>query len=227
MRRRLVVAVLFLMTMPLLGSCGAAVSPKTAVETTTAPSTVQVASSLAALQQRPLHGPAAVSNCPSSAPQQDLHVVLAAGLEPGKPATGPNYGFGDGPVYLSGQETFYPGAWDLALWLVKPPFVGPLLIRGQQVGGPARASFSQQLDGFARPTAQPPRSQSTAVPGYGTSAAFYDELDLSAAARPPHWAAYFADTHFDAAGCYFLQVDGTTFSELILLEVPDAARPPA
>ena len=179
------------------------------------------------LRKRPLRPPRANSSCPTLPTHEDLHPVLSTGLAPGKPPVGPNYGYGDGPVYLSGQSDFYPGAFDLAIWLVKPPAVGPLLIRGQQVNGSARAAFSRQMDDYGKPFGPAPAQSGTTQSAYGMSIPFYSELDLPSGARPPYWGAYFADTHFDVAGCYFIQVDGTTFSELILIEVPDAARPPA
>jgi hypothetical protein len=159
---------------------------------------------------------------------QDLQVVLATGLNPGKPPpSGPFDGYGVGPVYLTGQTTFYPGAWDLALWFVKPPYAGPLVIRGREVKGTAQATFSQRLDGRARPTGPTPGAPVSMVSGFGESAPFYSELDFPAAGNAPYWRAYFAETHYDVAGCYLIQVDGSTFTETILLEVPNAARPPA
>jgi hypothetical protein len=188
---------------------------------------VPPAASIAELRKRPLRPPAATSSCPTRPTHEDLQVVLATGLAPGKPPTGPNYGYGDGPVYLSGQSEFYPGGFDLAIWLVKPPYAGPLLIRGQQVKGPARTAFSAQLDQYGNPIGPTPGPSASTHSDYGMSRPFYGELDLPAGAQPPYWGAYFADTHFDVPGCYFIQVDGTTFSQLILIEVPDAARPPA
>jgi hypothetical protein len=159
---------------------------------------------------------------------QDLHVALATGLDPGKPPpSGPFDGYGVGPVYLTGQPTFYPGAWDLAIWLVKAPYDGPLVIRGKQFSGTARASFSRQLGERAVPIGPTPSAPESTVLGFGESAPFYSELDFPAEGKPPYWRAYFADTHFDVPGCYVIQVDGSTFSETILLEVPDAVRPPA
>jgi hypothetical protein len=193
----------------------------------TAITTVPSATSIAELRTRPLRPPAATSSCPSQPTHQDLQVVLATGLAPGKPPTGPNYGYGEGPVYLSGQSEFYPGGFDLAIWLVKPPYAGPLLIRGQQVNGHARPAFSAQLDQYANPIGPTPGQPAAIQSDYGMSRPFYGELDLPAGAQPPYWGAYFADLHFDTAGCYFIQVDGTSFSQLILVEVPDAARPPA
>lgn len=185
------------------------------------------ATSIAELRKRPLRPPAASSSCPTQPTHEDLHVVLATGLAPGKPPTGPNYGYGDGPVYVSGQTEFYPGGFDLAIWLVKPPDAGPLLIRGQQVNGPARTAFSAQLDQHGNAIGPTPGQPAAAQSDYRMSLRFYHELDLPAGAQPPYWGAYFSDTHFDGAACHFIQVDGTTFSQLILTEVPDAARPPA
>lgn len=189
--------------------------------------TVPQAASITELRKRPLRPPSASASCPTLPTHGDLQVVLATGLAPGKPPTGPNYGYGGGPVYLSGQTVFYPGGFDLAIWLVKPPYAGPLLIRGQQVKGPARPAFSVRLNEYANPIGPTPSSSASAHSDYGMSIPFYSELDLPTGAQPPYWGAYFSDTHFDVSGCYFIQVDGTTFSELILIEVPDAARPPA
>jgi len=69
--------------------------------------------SIEELRQRPLRPPSAGSSttCPSMPAHQDLHVVLATDLIPGKPGpSGPFDGYGVGPVYLTGQPTFYPGA---------------------------------------------------------------------------------------------------------------------
>lgn len=201
-------------------------SPSPRAQSSATPSVVQ-AGSIDELRKRALQPPASSANCPSVAPQQTLKPTLATGLAPGKPPVGPNYGYGDGPVYLSGQVTFYPGAWDLAIWMVKPPYQGALLIRGQQVNGSGKASFSQQMDEYGKQVGSPPGRPATTVTAYGMSVPFYDELDLPTGSQPPSWAAYFGDTHFDTAGCYFIQVDGSTFTEVFLLEVPDAARPPA
>lgn len=154
---------------------------------------------------------------------QNLQVVLATSPIPGKPPpNGPFDGYGVGPVYLTWATTFYPGAWDLALWFVKPPYVGPLVIRGREVNGTAQATFSQQLDRRARRTGPTPGVPVSMVSG----ALFYSELDFPAEGNASYWRAYFAETHYEVAGCYFIQVDGSTFSETILLQVQDAARPP-
>jgi hypothetical protein len=39
------------------------------------------------------------------------------------------------------------------------------------------------------------------------------------------WRLFFARTHIDAPGCYAFQLDGFTFSTVIVFRVLDAARP--
>src|ERR1700736_359686 len=65
---------------------------------------VPQAASIEELRQRSLRPPSASSSCPSFPTHEDLHPVLSSGLAPGKPPVGPNYGYGDGPVDLSGQS---------------------------------------------------------------------------------------------------------------------------
>jgi hypothetical protein len=194
---------------------------------TAASATAPYPTSIEELRQRPLRptGAGIITTCPTMPAHVDVKLVPASSLVPGKPPiSGPFDGYGVGPVYLSGN--FYPGAWDMAVWLVKPLYAGPLVIRGLDLNRTERAAFSRQLDGLARPIGPAPGAPVTTVSGFGESIPFYSELDLPAEGKPPYWRAYFADTHFGEAGCYMIQVDGSTFSETFRLEVPDAARQP-
>src|SRR4030081_3627739 len=69
--------------------------------------------------------------CPVS-PQVDL-VVTTNGPKKG----GPNYGFGQGPVYVSGQIKWYVGSQGI-LFLTDPKYTGPVLVRSMRLvgGGP-------------------------------------------------------------------------------------------
>ena len=227
--RQLVTCMMMLLIPPALAACAAlGGGTSTSGQGPTGMTTkVAPAASIDEMRKRSLRVPSPSSSCPTSPTHQDLKPVLSTGLAPGKPPVGPNYGYGDGPVYLSGQSDFYPGGWDTAIWMAEPTAVGPLVIRGQQLKGSARATFSRQMDEYGKPSGPAPGPPVSTQSAYGMSVLFYGELDLPVGAEPPYWGAYFADTHFDAAGCYFIQVDGTTFSEGILVEVPDAARPPA
>ena len=220
-----VVGILIALSSPWLAGC-AVLTANSGSERqgTVVSATPPYPTSIEELRQRPLRPPTAaiITTCPWMPAHQDLQVVLATGLIPGKPPpNGPFDGYGVGPVYLTGQTTFYPGASDLALWFVKPPYAGPLVIRGREVNGTARATFSQQLDGRARPTGPTPGAPVSMVSG----APFYSELDFPAVGNAPYRRAYFAETHYDVGGCYLIQVDGSTFTETILLEVSDAAQP--
>jgi len=70
-------------------------------------------------------------------------------------------------------------------------YQGPVLIRGRQVGGPAAV-------------------------GFGEGHTPYDELQLlgkAMGAPPGEWPSF---TRVQAPGCYAYQVDGTSFSKVIV-----------
>jgi hypothetical protein len=82
-----------------------------------------------------------------------------------------------------------------ATWRVPHSYAGPLLIRGAMLGGGAL--------------------------GFGTGAIPYDELQLVDAGRgAPRVAgggrAWITYTRVRSAGCYAYQVDGTSFSEVVV-----------
>jgi hypothetical protein len=81
----------------------------------------------ASLRARPLKLPAVQPNspCPIS-PGQDF------ANPPGHKL--PGYGFGPGPVFLSGQIEWHSGEY--ALILVSPDYAGPVVVRGHQLDGP-------------------------------------------------------------------------------------------
>jgi hypothetical protein len=80
-------------------------------------------------------------------------------------------------------------------WIAAGTYTGPVLIRGGQIGGGAL--------------------------GFGTGARPYDELQLLDAGRgAPRVAAngraWITYTRIPSAGCYAYQVDGTSFSEIVV-----------
>lgn len=211
--------------------CGAGGGART---TTTSPSTgtsPPAASTLAELRNRPLNPPAPGANsaCPTTSSHNDLSPVINGGK--GK---GPDFGFGPGPAYLSGTNALYPGAFDNEVWLIEPTYRGPVLVRGRQINGGAAISFAEPITfpvgGFSSAGSPPPGTPAATVTIDGSPVPFYLELDLPAATEvdaPGYWRMFFARTHIDAPGCYAVQVDGLTFSSVIVFQVPDAARPPA
>jgi hypothetical protein len=150
----------------------------------------------------------------------------------GAKGKGPNFGYGPGPAYLSGTTSLYPGAFDNEVWLVEPAYKGPVLVRGGQVNGAGVVSFQQPITfpdgGFSSAGSPPPGLPVATVNIQGSETAFYNELDLPAAlpADPDgYWRMFFARTHIETPGCYAIQIDGLTFSVVIVFSVPDAARP--
>ena len=154
--------------------------------------TVQSSASAAASSQasQPLKLPNLQpgSVCPVSA-QQDF------ATQPGN--TLPGYGYGPGPVFLSGQTQWFSGVY--ALILVSPAYSGKVVVRGHQLDGTNGMPFrGQQGDGNL-----------TIAPG-----------------TPGQWRQKDAVVS-GAPGCYGLQVDGDSFSEIIVFSVTGGTPPPA
>jgi hypothetical protein len=185
------------------------------------------ASSLADLRNRPLNQPAlaADGSCPVDT-SHDVKPVVTSGKG------GPNFGFGPGPAYLSGIIQLYPGAFDNEIWMIDASYRGPVLIRGHQVNGAGVVSFQEPTTfsgaNYSGPGAPPPNPAVANVTIGGAAFPFYGELDLPAAdpASPKiSWRLFFARTHIETSGCYAFQLDGLTFSAVIVFHVADAARP--
>src|SRR5258708_38552 len=208
--------------------CGAtAMGSHATPASTSAQPSVAPAANFADLRNRPLNQPAlgADGSCPAAA-FHDVHAVVTSGKG------GPNFGFGPGPTYLSGIIQLYPGAFDNEIWMIDASYRGPVLIRGPQVNGSQVVSFQDPTtfagENFSSPGAPPPNPAVVTVPIEGAAIPFYAELDLPAAdaAFPTSsWRLFFARTHIDKSGCYAFQLDGYTFSTVIVFHVQDAARP--
>ncbi len=103
---------------------------------------------------------------------------------------------GSGPLTPSPRDlaatSFVGSAWkgDRTTWQ-SSGYRGPILIRGRQVGGPGAV-------------------------GFGEGHTPYAELQLlgnAMGAPAGQWPSF---TRVQAAGCYAYQVDGTSFSEVIV-----------
>ena len=203
---------------------GVVTSPASSPSATTP---VSPASSLAELRNRPFNAPVLGANgdCPSTQ-SHDLSPVVS-----GAKGKGPGFGFGPGPAYLSGIVMFYPGAFDNEIWLIEPTYLGPVLIRGRQVNGAQVISFQEPTffpnQGFSSAGSSPPGQPVTTVTIQGSPIPFFQELDLPASTPADAvglWRMFFARTHIEAPGCYAFQLDGLSFSLVIVTHVPDAAR---
>jgi hypothetical protein len=208
------------------GAAGIGAHPTATPASQAAQPSFATAANFADLRNRPLNQPAlaADGSCPSDS-SHDVKPVVTSGKG------GPNFGFGPGPTYLSGIIQLYPGAFDNEIWMIDASYMGPVLIRGHQVNGAQVVSFDEPsvfASGGFLSGALPPGSAVATVSIGGTQTPFYAELDLPAA-DPTYakgsWRLFFDSTHVEAPGCYAFQLDGFTFSTVIVFHVLDAARP--
>jgi hypothetical protein len=163
---------------------------------------------MALLSQRPLNLPVLTStaSCPAS-------------------PEAPGYGFGAGPVYLSGQSGWYSGG-QVAILMVDSKYAGPLLVRATQLGGAGTSQITladlpaTDLAGIAAKEGQ----HSVTV----VSAAHTPEggLQLQADLGSPSSRAWFGWLSTRGPGCFALQVDGAAFSEVIVVTVHGGPPPP-
>lgn len=212
----------------LTAGCGAtAASARSTPTLQAAHPSIAPSSTFADLRNRPLNQPAlgADGSCPATA-FHDVHAVVTSGKG------GPNFGFGPGPAYLSGTTELYPGAFDNEIWMIDASYRGPVLIRGHQVKGAGAVSFEPPTTfagmNFSGAGAPPPGPAVATVTSAGQVMTFYAELDIPAAESSfpqTSWRLFFARTHIDKPGCYAFQLDGLSFSTVIVFHVADAARP--
>ena len=132
------------------------------------------------------------ATCPSA-----TEVSIAPGRPPDDKL--PDYGFGAGPAYLSGQVSMGHALWHAAgetgLVLVAPSFSGAVTVIGSRIGTAGKAYF----DGTPTLTV-PPRA-------------------------PQAWWRYWRGTiRFDSAGCYELDISGSGVRESVVVQV-DAGSP--
>ncbi|TMM21872.1 MAG: hypothetical protein E6F95_09800 [Actinobacteria bacterium] len=120
---------------------------------------------------------------------------------------------GDGPVLAVGlasktvlpfeyppskRSIFYGSKWggSKVLWIGDPSYAGPVLIRGAQLDG-------RHLVGFS----------------VGDGSTAYNNLQFPPGRAPEGndgWREWPSETRLQASGCYAYQVDGTSFSEVIV-----------
>jgi hypothetical protein len=153
--------------------------------------------------RRPLHLPKIrTRQCPVTHPVREVSAVFGAAQGPG-----PIY-----PVGLSanGVLTFiwppppgsvYPPGWGggKVLWIGAPAYTGPILIRGIRLEGDSPLGFQAGAAHPALPELQfaPGRSLNPSV---------------------TRWRNWPSETLLKAPGCYAWQIDGTTFSTVVVFK---------
>jgi len=137
------------------------------------------------------------TRCPVSA-QVDL-VVTTNGPKKG----GPNYGFGQGPVYVSGQTRWYAGTQGV-IFLTDPRYTGPVLVRSMRLDGTGSLTISGQ--------------DATTLAG--------GAIGLAQTSSPPYWGMWQGGLTPSAPGCYGIQFDGTSVSSIAVIAVSPGPVPP-
>jgi hypothetical protein len=199
------------------------------------PSVVTIAPSLFrwdTLRLRPLDLPAlsAGAVCPvtiTSKSHKNIQPVVDG-------AKAPQFGYGSGPVYLSGITFFYPTGINNTVWLSTPEYTGPILVRGSRLDSPSAVGFSAFAADWAKgELLRTVDLHSTSRTGQDVvvvrDVKVYSELDLPASDRPgapgTAWRMWLTRTHIETPGCYAVRVDGLDFTEVFVFEAPNASPP--
>jgi hypothetical protein len=134
---------------------------------------------------------------------------MACGCSPDEGPAYPNFGKPSLLEFywppLETQSDFYSTGWsgNKVLWWVTSAYTGPVLIRGRRLDGPERVRFE---------LGSPPPLELRIHPGKGT------RYTKGARDRPSY-------TRVRAPGCYAYQIDGTSFSRVIIFEARAIAPP--
>jgi hypothetical protein len=142
---------------------------------------------------RPLHLPTVAPGapCPVS-PAREVSPAYGVALGPG-----PAYPVGLAEATLSFTSRDLPPPWggNKVIWVIAPRYRGPLLVRGHQLDGPWWVGF----DLGRRPLAELPFPSAKQVGIYRRQ-----------------WRQTGTTTRVRASGCYAYQIDGTTFSRVVV-----------
>lgn len=139
--------------------------------------------------------------------------IFAAGLDAGQGA-GPVYATAPGaaqgalallpPSALGARGQGWAG--QKVVWFVDAAYQGPVLIRGRRLDGPGQVRFNGGLDQV---------NETDNLPGAPLQAALRLDGDSSAGEPWPGWPSY---ARMRAGGCYVYQVDGLSFTEIIVFQ---------
>lgn len=184
----------------LLAACHGTSEALPTTRSTTGASSVQATDTSSSISpsdwqrlRRPLQLPSVASGraCPVT-PVQD---IAPRAFAPGA---------GHGPVYAIGVvndvriSNLQPGVYK-TLWVARKTYAGPVLVRGRQLDGPAALAFTHSGD-----------PQETEM-----------RLNASEASSPnaDDWRQWPSLTVVPGPGCYGLQVDGDSFTDVIVFAV--------
>jgi hypothetical protein len=167
-----------------------------------------------------------VGGCSSSNTGQALTGICPAPSIVGSGATtAPGYGVG--PVYLSGQSSWYAGG-QTAVLMVDPKYSGPLVVQASQVGGDGKSPITLAADSLD-PTALAGlefKERQHGVMVVSAVQATDGGWELQAASSSQLWRAWFGRLSTGGAGCFAIHVAGTGFTETIVFAVHAGPAPP-
>jgi hypothetical protein len=159
---------------------------------------------------RPLHLPqlAKGAACPVSTVDRRVdwaHAFIFGGSGIGRGPVYPGLGSSSGLIYAT-RDTQYGSAWygEKVFWYVLPSYRGPVLIRGRRIDGPQRMGFN-----------------GTRVASPELRIDTYDSVGWSGQRRGSRGMP--SGVRVLAPGCYGIQIDGTTFSRVVVVTVDVAA----
>jgi hypothetical protein len=155
------------------------------------------------------------------------NAACAASARSGLGTVAPDYGFGPGPAYLSGQTSWYAGG-QTAMLMVDSKYSGPLLVRASQLGGSRSLTITLAEENLPPEAlagdADKERQHGVAV--VSAMATADGGLQLPEVTPSPYWRAWLGRLSTSGPGCFALQVDGSTFHEVIAFSVQAGSAPP-
>jgi hypothetical protein len=169
-----------------------------------------------------------VGGCSSLSADQALTGICPASSTVGWGVpTAPDYGLGAGPVYLSGQSSWYAGGQE-AILMVDPKYSGPLVVQASQLGGDGKSQITLAADGLD-PTALAglvDKERQHGVTVVSAAQTTNGGLELQPAPSSPLWRAWFGRLSTTGPGCFAIHADGTGFTEVIVVAVHAGLAPP-
>jgi hypothetical protein len=157
--------------------------------------------------RRPLHLPTldSAATCPVShvdrrVPWKRIDIFGGSGIGPGPVYPGiPN------AFVMASRDTQYGGPWfgGKVFWYVTPRYPGRVLLRGRRLDGPQKLGFN-----------------GARTPQFELRIAPHDSVEWSG--RPPGSRGVPSGVRVLAPGCYGVQMDGASFSRIVVFRVDTA-----
>lgn len=192
----------FLILTIAIAIAGCTTSPLAPSPVHSTPTAMTEAEAWELLEQRPVRPSTLTPGqaCPSTHGQVIPYFGFTAGHTPVYPRLG-DIPFASAQRFAGGNLENNGWGGQKVLWLIQPPYSGPILIRGRQLNGSNSMRFNGGIDqegGVTFPLLTGLRLMGSA-----------------ASDAPGGWPSY---TRLRAPGCYIYQVDGLKFSGFLVFQ---------